>query len=183
MVLLPQLSCRRVIGTNDLSRLKPEMWAPVALELGIPWRAAEAMHWQLGEVDMARRAGVVPFSLAANSSSGGLAAGSVPPNHVVPPAISTALFPPTGVGGPPTPGSHSIGVGSTQPINESSGPRASRATSTPFYRDHGIPIPPRSSFLTPPNPTPGHPMLPSMAELEKGLTASDGDTHILERRT
>lgn len=31
--------------------------------MGVPWRAAEAMHWQLGEVDMAHRAGVVPFSL------------------------------------------------------------------------------------------------------------------------
>jgi len=34
----------------------------IATEMGIPWRSAEAMHWQLGEVDMARRAGVVPFS-------------------------------------------------------------------------------------------------------------------------
>ncbi len=33
--------------------------------MGVPWRAAEAMHWQLGEVEMARRAGVVPFSLSA----------------------------------------------------------------------------------------------------------------------
>lgn len=41
------------------------MWAKVAEELAVPWRAAEAMHWQLGETDMARRAGVVPFSLAA----------------------------------------------------------------------------------------------------------------------
>lgn len=41
------------------------MWAKVAEELAVPWRAAEAMHWQLGEQDMARRAGVVPFSLAA----------------------------------------------------------------------------------------------------------------------
>lgn len=32
--------------------------------MAIPWRAAEAMHWQLGEADMARRAGVVPFSLS-----------------------------------------------------------------------------------------------------------------------
>jgi len=32
--------------------------------MGIPWRAAEAMHWQLGEREMARRAGVVPFSLS-----------------------------------------------------------------------------------------------------------------------
>ena len=40
------------------------MWALVAKEMGIPWRAAEAMHWQLGEQEMARRAGVVPFSLS-----------------------------------------------------------------------------------------------------------------------
>ena len=40
------------------------MWAKVAEEMAIPWRAAEAMHWQLGEADMARRAGVVPFSLS-----------------------------------------------------------------------------------------------------------------------
>ena len=39
------------------------MWAKVAEEMQVPWRAAEAMHWQLGEVEMARRAGVVPFSL------------------------------------------------------------------------------------------------------------------------
>lgn len=36
----------------------------VAKEMEIPWRAAEAMHWQLGEREMARRAGVVPFSLS-----------------------------------------------------------------------------------------------------------------------
>ncbi|RSL65092.1 hypothetical protein CEP53_003839 [Fusarium sp. AF-6] len=54
---------------NKLARLyerfKPEMWAKVAEEMAVPWRAAEAMHWQLGEADMARRAGVIPFSLAA----------------------------------------------------------------------------------------------------------------------
>ena len=32
----------------------------------VPWRAAEAMHWQLGETEMARRAGVVPFALTSN---------------------------------------------------------------------------------------------------------------------
>ncbi|KAI5462270.1 hypothetical protein BGZ63DRAFT_355137 [Mariannaea sp. PMI_226] len=54
---------------NKLARLyerfKPEMWAKVAEEMAVPWRAAEAMHWQLGESDMARRAGVIPFSLAS----------------------------------------------------------------------------------------------------------------------
>ena len=39
------------------------MWAKVAEEMQVPWRAAEAMHWQLGNIDIARRAQVVPFSL------------------------------------------------------------------------------------------------------------------------
>ncbi|KAL1846367.1 hypothetical protein Plec18167_007952 [Paecilomyces lecythidis] len=56
---------------NKLARLyerfKAEMWAKVAEEMAIPWRAAEAMHWQLGEQEMARRAGVVPFSLSNTS--------------------------------------------------------------------------------------------------------------------
>ncbi|RAL05002.1 MYB DNA-binding domain protein [Aspergillus ibericus CBS 121593] len=54
---------------NKLARLyerfKAEMWSKVAEEMAIPWRAAEAMHWQLGEQEMARRAGVVPFSLSS----------------------------------------------------------------------------------------------------------------------
>lgn len=49
-------------------RLKPEMWAKVAEEMSIPWRAVEAMHWQLGEQEMARRAGVTPFSLASTDN-------------------------------------------------------------------------------------------------------------------
>ena len=38
------------------------MWNIVAKELGVPQRAAEAMHWLLGEEDMARRAGVIPVT-------------------------------------------------------------------------------------------------------------------------
>ncbi|KAL4972026.1 hypothetical protein BDW66DRAFT_155109 [Aspergillus desertorum] len=48
-------------------RFKAEMWSKVAEEMAIPWRAAEAMHWQLGEQEMARRAGVVPFSLSTSA--------------------------------------------------------------------------------------------------------------------
>jgi hypothetical protein len=32
----------------------------------LPRRATEAMHWQIGEQEMARRAGVVAFSLSNN---------------------------------------------------------------------------------------------------------------------
>ncbi|PSR78219.1 hypothetical protein BD289DRAFT_338334, partial [Coniella lustricola] len=45
------------------------MWAKVAEEMHVPWRAVEAMHWHLGESDMATRAGVVPFVLATVNSS------------------------------------------------------------------------------------------------------------------
>ncbi|KAK5937005.1 hypothetical protein PMZ80_010754 [Knufia obscura] len=52
---------------NKLARLyerfKADMWAKIAEEMAIPWRAAEAMHWQMGEHEMARRAGVTPFTL------------------------------------------------------------------------------------------------------------------------
>lgn len=51
-------------------RFKQEMWAKVAEEMAIPWRAAEAMHWQIGEADMAKRAGVTPFCLSAVNVEG-----------------------------------------------------------------------------------------------------------------
>jgi hypothetical protein len=53
---------------NAKYRLKPEMWAKVAEEMAVPWRAVEAMHWQLGEIEIARRAGVAPFTLAGTSA-------------------------------------------------------------------------------------------------------------------
>jgi len=84
------------------------MWGTLAAELGIPWRAAEAMHWQLGEADMARRAGVVPFSLASTSGSSSLPHG---PGGVHPSGISPAgLQPgPSGILGYGAEGSHSRG--------------------------------------------------------------------------
>ena len=56
-----------VISVDVLTedRFKSEMWSKIAEEMTIPWRAAEAMHWKLGEEEMARRAGVVPFSLSS----------------------------------------------------------------------------------------------------------------------
>lgn len=54
-------------------RFKADMWAKIAEEMAIPWRAAEAMHWQMGEHEMARRAGVTPFTLANVGSNSNLA--------------------------------------------------------------------------------------------------------------
>ncbi|KAI0843424.1 hypothetical protein F5Y06DRAFT_3840 [Hypoxylon sp. FL0890] len=71
---------------NKLARLyerfKQDMWTKVSEEMGIPWRAAEAMHWQLGEQDMARRAGVTqPFSLATSSAEGSHSGSRASPRH------------------------------------------------------------------------------------------------------
>ncbi|KAJ3499503.1 hypothetical protein NLG97_g292 [Lecanicillium saksenae] len=49
-------------------RFKAEMWAKVAEELQVPWRAVEAMHWKLGEFEMADRAGATPFRFATTST-------------------------------------------------------------------------------------------------------------------
>ena len=35
----------------------------------LPWRAAEAMHWQIGEIEMAQRANVPVFHLAGQQPS------------------------------------------------------------------------------------------------------------------
>lgn len=45
---------------NELARLyerlKYQIWAPIAEEMSIPWTEVEAMHWQLGQQEMAQRA-------------------------------------------------------------------------------------------------------------------------------
>ncbi len=45
------------------------MWEKIAKEMALPWRAAEAMHWQIGEIEMANRANVNLFHLAGQSST------------------------------------------------------------------------------------------------------------------
>jgi len=80
------IGCGCLMLTAD--RFKPEMWASIAKEMEIPWRAAEAMHWQLGELDMADRAGVVPFSkssVALEAPKRRRAVGSSSSSSTVPP--------------------------------------------------------------------------------------------------
>jgi len=45
------------------------MWEMVASELGLPWRAVEAMHWQMGAEDMAARANERVFQPQSSSSN------------------------------------------------------------------------------------------------------------------
>ena len=51
--------------------MKPDIWQPLAQELGVPWRSAECMHWILGEREMARRANVTPFSMISGVNTAG----------------------------------------------------------------------------------------------------------------
>jgi hypothetical protein len=60
------------------------MWAIVARELGVPWRAAESMHWHLGEQEIARRAGVTPFTMAA-------ASGRSPSSNMALPGVTSPM--------------------------------------------------------------------------------------------
>ncbi|KAK6384772.1 hypothetical protein LTS17_002335 [Exophiala oligosperma] len=79
---------------NKLARLyerfRAEMWSRVAEEMAMPWRAVEAMHWQMGEHEMAKRAGVTPFSLSNPTSA--YESISLPPRghlrHIGPPPRS-----------------------------------------------------------------------------------------------
>ena len=176
------------------------MWRPLASELGVPWRAAEGMHWQLGEIEMARRAGVVPFSMA--------------------PAVSSLGQPPTAM---PTAGAGGLpylsedprsgpGYLPSAPSSSSQSPAAmlpAGAGGTPYLSEdsRGGPgyfaedVPGRSSFDTGENVgrigrtrgtvSPGGTgggggrgtgsnfphgaILPSMEELDKGMTAFDND--------
>lgn len=49
------------------------MWEKISKEMQLPWRAAEAMHWQIGEIEMAQRANVPVFHLAGQQATGGQA--------------------------------------------------------------------------------------------------------------
>lgn len=70
------------------------MWAKIAAEMQVPWRTAEAMHWRLGEAEMAQRAGITPFSLniVANETQ---AATTGPYPCPLPPQIPPPIPPPT----------------------------------------------------------------------------------------
>ncbi|KAI0406296.1 hypothetical protein F4802DRAFT_109602 [Xylaria palmicola] len=160
---------------NKLARLyerfKPEMWAKVAEEMAIPWRAAEAMHWQLGEQDMARRAGVTPFSLSAQTLETAHAS-SRSSRH----AHSSSQ------GGMPREVSRGGGYGRGAALPPAR-PLASRRESLPSHHlppppehldvAYGYPHPHGGGHLAPiqtQNPPPRPGMLPSVAELTTGIS-------------
>lgn len=148
-------------------RLKPEMWAPLAAELGVPWRAAEAMHWQLGEADMARRAGVVPFSLASAQSLS-----TQPPPPAPAPPHAAAQFHP----GPSSLGTLNAGyveqLMSYQHMVEPGPPRARGSSAGSQGESENTPATPAVSLSGVASSAQSQSVLPSMAEFERGLTSS-----------
>ena len=147
------------------------MWAPLAAELSIPWRAAEAMHWQLGEADMARRAGVVPFSLATPGVGPGptSAPTSIERSAMIPPSLAPGPGPYSMPGTPSTGGPHGTpggyGMGPYHEVGRGGTSRREASLVGPA----GGGLPPALSGA----PGTGHGVLPSLAELERGMTAYD----------
>lgn len=169
------------------------MWAKVAEELAVPWRAAEAMHWQLGEQDMARRAGVVPFSLAAVNAEASAASRRNSPSrsqlshshsHLQPQRHGSMPREPREMSAPP----HRALYGrNLQPSSgrlgsQTAGPR--RETTMPPPSHPGMPEPGEVTYISMPTlapiQTPGQPAggnyLPSIAELTTGVTPYGGQT-------
>ncbi|KAK0253039.1 hypothetical protein LTS09_011949 [Friedmanniomyces endolithicus] len=87
---------------NKLARLyerfKKDMWEKIAKEMQLPWRAAEAMHWQIGEVEMAQRANVPMFHLAGQAAISGGQPGAVGETTIGTASPSSATIP--GLTGP-----------------------------------------------------------------------------------
>lgn len=131
--------------------MKPDIWTPVARELGIPWRAVEAMHWHLGEQEMARRAGVTPFAMAA-------ASGPSPSSAVGPSSSVTGLS--SGGASLPSQGGSGSRLGmmeGTRSRSESDSGGEPRQRRRREGRVHG------------------GTMLPSLAEMEGGAPVYDED--------
>ncbi|KAI1135892.1 hypothetical protein F5Y05DRAFT_164661 [Hypoxylon sp. FL0543] len=158
---------------NKLARLyerfKQDMWTKVSEEMGIPWRAAEAMHWQLGEQDMARRAGVTqPFSLATSAAEGPHGGSRASPRH-------SHSHSQSGLSRDAAPGRGYARGGAS-----SSRPLASRRESLPphlpvypehvpdsfGYPRHGVPLAPIHTESQPQRSG----MLPGVAELTTGVS-------------
>jgi hypothetical protein len=72
-----------------MCRFKDQMWQKVATEMGIPWRSAESMHWQLGEQEMSARANAPVFQLHPSATS----MGSPTPSLVAPAPIPGPMIP------------------------------------------------------------------------------------------
>ncbi|KAI6092722.1 hypothetical protein F4821DRAFT_277890 [Hypoxylon rubiginosum] len=77
------LSYGVILTDEERNRFKEDMWKQVANEMGVPWRTVEKMHWQLGEVEIARRAGANLFNpnFSTSPSEGQHGGSKASPRH------------------------------------------------------------------------------------------------------
>ncbi|KAI0011717.1 hypothetical protein F4779DRAFT_615333 [Xylariaceae sp. FL0662B] len=172
---------------NKLARLyerfKPEMWQKVADEMSVPWRAAEAMHWYMGEHEMARRAGTTPFTLSTanlDAPQGGSRASRHSHSHSHG-SLPRDVGPGRGGGGGGAGGGSGgggYGKGTTMPPGR---PLASRRETLPpqlpfhpehvegfgYHTQHGAALAPIQTQSQPPRPGM---LLPGVAELTTGVS-------------
>lgn len=135
------------------------MWTPIARDLCIPWRAVEALHWQMGRDEMSRRAGVTPFALASGANGPS-------PSSMSGPSLSTAGL--GGVGAASlSAGSGSYGGGGGGGSLE--GPERIRVKSEGELRGEPRRRRRRESGVR------GGTVLPSLAEMDFGVGAYDDD--------
>ena len=66
--ILPKPKSR---DAHEKQSLKQDLWSGIAAEMHAPWRTVESMHWQMGEEEMATRAGVRPFNRGPTGTGGG----------------------------------------------------------------------------------------------------------------
>lgn len=95
------------------------MWDMIAKEMGLPWRAVESMHWQMGCEDMASRANVPVFQPhvppTTRPPSGSISMSGKRRSSRSPPVHSDSS-----VGGGPNSGSRGTPGATTRPRRSSS---------------------------------------------------------------
>jgi hypothetical protein len=146
--------------TNIMTSFKDQMWQKVATEMGIPWRSAESMHWQLGEQEMSARANAPVFQLHPSATSIGspsempaVPASTTPTSHggFTPANAAQVMSIP-----PPGPSQHHISPpthqGPMHPYHQrtDSGSSQGRPSSSSFSRRRADPRDPRSRCSVPP---------------------------------
>ena len=151
-------------------RMKATMWADLANELGVPWRSAEAMHWMLGSEEMAGRANAVPFTMTGTgysnqpTSSSPAFAPTFEPGFG--PADPSERHSSTSVSGARRSYDPSLETGITT-VNEGRRPRRPAPATLAMQGQQLAPVGHRMKQG-------GAVVLPSLAEVESGITAHAG---------
>ncbi|KAK8200672.1 hypothetical protein M8818_005987 [Zalaria obscura] len=147
LVLPSKLTSRNTLPYPDTQTsnaqaniFKKDMWEKIAKEMALPWRAAEAMHWQIGEIEMANRANVPVFHLAGHQNQ------QQQPSPQPHPSLLPQPTPSVSVSGGPQSVSGVSAAGSTR--SSSTSPSSAGPGATYPHQQQGFPsinLPPQHS--------------------------------------